>query len=384
MARDKKSAGRKKRRKKIFYLVTKPAWGGAQRYVYDLAASIPKNEFDVSVITGEKGVLKEKLSGAKINSISVPSLSREISPLKDFESFKALMKIFKEENPDIVHANSSKAGAMGAFAARISGIKNIIFTVHGLTTNEERNIISKIFIAVSYWIGFLSSHKIIAVSKSVENSVRRFPFISGKTTLIHNGIEMPKFFEKEEARRKILGKSAARETVIGTIAELHPNKGISYLVSAFPEILKREKDARLVIIGEGEEKESLKRLIKKKGLQDKVTLAGHIDGAARYLKAFDIFVLPSITEALGYVLLEAGAAGLPVAASDVGGIPEIIDGGKTGVLIPPKTPLAIAAGVLLLTHDKEFAGNVSKKLREKVEKEFTLSEMLRKTYALYY
>ncbi len=383
MAKGKKRISNSDGRKKIFYLITKSAWGGAQRYLYDLATSLPKNEFKTSVIAGEKGALSEKLRKADISVISVPSLGREISLVKDFESFKSLLRIFKEKSPDVVHVNSSKAGAMGALAARIAGVKKIIFTVHGLATNEERSFISKIFITISYWVGFLSSHKIIAVSKNIRDSVYRFPFVSGKTTLIYNGIEIPIFFSKEEARKKIFGKNEVRGAVIGTIAELHPNKGVNYLISAFSEILKRKKETRLVIIGEGEELENLNRMIDKKGLSDKVTLAGHIDGAARYLKAFDVFVLPSVTEALGYVLLEAGAAGLPVVASDVGGIPEVIDGGKTGALVPPKTPLAIAAGALLLIHDKEFAGNVSKKLREKVEKEFTLAEMLRKTYTLY-
>jgi glycosyltransferase involved in cell wall biosynthesis len=127
-----------------------------------------------------------------------------------------------------------------------------------------------------------------------------------------------------------------KKTVIGTIAELHPNKGLPYLINAFTSVVMQYPQTALIIIGDGQDQPALHLLIKEKKLEQSVFLAGYMDHAAEYLKAFNIFVLPSLKEGLPYAILEAGCASLPVVATTVGGIPEIIEDMRSGVLVQPK------------------------------------------------
>src|ERR1043166_2713598 len=119
-------------KRKVLYVSRKANWGGAKRYVFDLATSLPKDEFDVAVAYGQPGRLAEELQKAGIKTHPILSLQRDVSLGVDIKSFFELYRLFKKERPDVVHLNSSKAGGVGALAARLAGIKNIIFTVHGL------------------------------------------------------------------------------------------------------------------------------------------------------------------------------------------------------------------------------------------------------------
>jgi len=168
------------RKQKILYVITKSNWGGAQRYVFDLATSLDKNLFDVVVVCGGNGLLKEKLQSENIKVVSLKTLERDINIKKELLSAKELYKIFKTEKPDIVHLNSSKAGAIGAFVARIVGIKKIIFTAHSWAFNENRSFYSKIIIEFIHWLTVFLSHKTIAVSESVKKQISHLPFIKTK------------------------------------------------------------------------------------------------------------------------------------------------------------------------------------------------------------
>src|SRR3989338_2906495 len=130
------------RKRKILYVITKGSWGGAQRYVFDLATSLSKNEFDVEVAVGEGSFLKERLTAHGIRVVSVPALQRDVSFVKEIHSFLFLYKIFRTfPRPDIVHLNSSKAGALGALAARIAGVPRTVFTAHAfLESGEEKGL----------------------------------------------------------------------------------------------------------------------------------------------------------------------------------------------------------------------------------------------------
>src|SRR3989338_9863030 len=127
------------RKRKILYVITKGNWGGSQRYLFDMATSLPKNKFDVKVAIGEGGLLKERLLENGIKVISIPALQRDISVMKEIRSFVSLYKIFRTSpRPDVVHLNSSKASALGALAARIAGVPRIVFTAHGWPFKEDR------------------------------------------------------------------------------------------------------------------------------------------------------------------------------------------------------------------------------------------------------
>src|SRR3989344_3250000 len=330
-------------RKKVLLVITKSNFGGAQRYVYDFATSLPKENFEVVVAFGQGGELQERLKKADVRTIYLETLQRDVSVIKDFDVFFELIKIFRTERPDVVHLNSSKIGGTGSVAARVCDIPKIIFTAHAWAFNEKRNFISRIIIAILQWITVLLCHKTITVSESLAKQILIFPFISkSKIKVVYNGLDNIDFENRDQSRHKHSSKQAEKRDLmlnhsvwIGTISELHKNKGVDIALSAFAKIAKKYDQIIYVVIGEGEEREKLTRQISELGLSDRAFLVGFVPEAKRYLKAFDIFTLTSRTEALPYVILEAGLAGLPIVASAAGGIPEIINSEETGLLIAP-------------------------------------------------
>jgi len=131
------------KRTKIFYLITKGNFGGAQRYVYELASSLPTSDYEVSVILGEGETLAKKLAEKNIRTIRLPELGRDINLGGDWSVFWSLYRIFRRERPDIIHLNSSKIGGLGSLAGRLAGVKKIIFTGHGWPFNEKRPWLQK-------------------------------------------------------------------------------------------------------------------------------------------------------------------------------------------------------------------------------------------------
>lgn len=366
-------------RKKIAFLVTKSNFGGAQRYVYDVATSLPTDTYDVVVIGGAGGILTEKLKEKGVRSQLLPSMKRDINIWLDFVSFWNIFKIIKRERPDIIHLNSPKAAGFGAFCGKLLGVKKIIYTVHGFAFNEDRNALEKFLIKLFSWFTILLSHHAIFLSDKEMNSVSRWPFIKKKLFVIPLGIKDIAFLSKEDARA-ILSKSVGLtlsedDFIIGTIAELHPNKGLSYAVEA----LSTMTNLRYIIIGDGQEKVALEKQIKDLGCTN-IHLAGRIESAANLLKGFDAFLLPSIKEGLPYVLLEAGFSGIPVIATRVGGIPELIQHDESGILIEPKHPDDITNAVSRLRTNVTELG---KNLESHVKNGYSLQIMLKKLTDLY-
>ncbi len=374
--------------KKVLFVITKSNWGGAQRYVFDLATRLPKEEFEAVVAfggTGEKGAevgaLAQKLQEANIRSIVVSSFVRNFSLAQDFSAVPELVKIFKTEKPDIVHLNSSKAGGVGALAARLAGVKNIIFTSHGLPWDEDRNIVAKAFILALSWATFLLCHRVIAISEDNAKRARRLLGCANKVTLIHNGIAPIVFLAREAARQTL--NLPQEKIVIGAVGELTWNKGYHTLVRA-AGILKREgKEFLLSIIGEGEERLFIETLIAEEDIADRVVLHGFVPEAATYLKAFDIFSLSSIKEGLPYVLLEAAQAHLPVVGSRISGIQDIAQEWVSGLLFEPKNEHALAVALRSLIDDAPLRERLSQALFERSQKEFSLEAMVENTAQLY-
>jgi len=372
-------------KKKIIFAITKSFWGGAQRYVYDLAVNLPKDLYDVMVITGGNGPLVDKLQISGIRTINLSYLGRDVAFFSDIKTFLFLFQFFHNEKPDIVHLNSSKMGGIGAIAGKLAGVKKIIFTCHGWAFNEDRPWLAKKAIKLMTWLSLLFQDKIIAVSKAVINDISGLPLVSKKFFLIHNGVKAQPGLEKGAARdflAKKLNLKISSDTVwIGTVSELTKNKGIEYAIKALVPI--RRLPFIFIIIGEGELKEKLKDQISNLKIEDKVFLAGYLEEAKKYLAAFDIFTLTSITEAFPYVLLEAGNAGISVLASDVGGIKEIITDKKNGILVKTKDIGDISKNLTRLIEDKEEKKKLGRDLKETIASEFSFEKMLEKTFNLY-
>lgn len=365
---------------KILYGITKSSWGGAQRYVFDMALAAKNEGHEVAVLCGGEGSLVEKLSEAGIRVIPIPYLGRDIAFLDEIKSFVDIFRVLRREKPDVFHINSSKMGGLGGVAARIADIRKIIFTTHGWAFNENRHWAQKMIIEELAWITILLSHKTICVSERVKFDVDSKPFIRGKLIVIHNGIEEFPLFSAVEARQELLPNLPAGHIVIGTLSELHHTKGIDMAIRA---INKLGDNIHFAVAGAGEKEEELKDLAHTLGIKERIHFLDYVDNARSYLKAFDIFTLTSRTEGLPYVLLEAGVAKLPVVATKVGGIPEVIKDEDTGLLVESERIPALTDALSKLTEDKTLRETLGNNLHEFVRESFSKDKMVRKTLTLY-
>src|SRR3989344_5707607 len=154
--------------KKLLFLITKATWGGAQRYVFDLATHLPSDQFDVTVAYGQGGKLQKMLGEKNIETYHIAALGRDIALFSDIASFFQIFRLLRQARPDVLHVNSSKAAALGALAARLVGVRRIIFTAHGWPFKEARNVIAAALIYLVSWFTAFLSHTTIVVSKTDE------------------------------------------------------------------------------------------------------------------------------------------------------------------------------------------------------------------------
>ncbi len=372
-------------RTKIIFVVTKGVWGGAQKYVFDLATNLPREQYDVAVLHGEGEVLPEKLKVSGIPTDRIEGLGRDVDFFKDIDTFLTLLRIFRKNKPDIVHLNSSKIGGLGALAGRLTGVKKIVFTVHGFAFNEHRSWFQKKIILFLSWLSIIFSTHVIFISEMEMKQAVKWPGIAKKATLIYNGIQTPEFLPREEAQRelaRILNQPPemwTNVTVIGSIGELTKNKGYEYALPAVQNI----PDSIYVIIGTGYDKQQLEITSLTKDAKEKIFFTGFVPNASRFLLAFDIFLLPSLKEGLPYVLLEAGLASCAVVATRVGGIPEIIAHNTNGILVNPKSTGEIGNTLATLIHNPDLRKTLGVNLEQTIQSKFSLETMVQKTAELY-
>lgn len=369
-----------KRGFRILIGITKSNFGGAQRYVFDLAHSLKEKGHNVQVLCGGGGGLIQKLQQENIPVITHESLTRDISFLEDIKAFAFILDTLYIERPHIFHVNSSKMGILGALAGRVMGTPRIIFTAHGWAFNESRPHYQKLIIKLIYWITILLSHHTICVSEKTRADISSLPFIKKKLSVIHNGIKTFPLLSQKEARKKL--DNINSPFVAGTIAELHPIKGLDVLLEAWAEFT-HQQTGHLVLVGEGSERDSLENKVASLGISSFVSFAGFKEDARALLQGFDVFVLPSRSEGLPYALLEAGQAGLPVVATNVGGISEVIENNASGLLVPSENKKALCEALLSLAKDKPQRITFGTALKEKIERTFSLEKMVHDTLKIY-
>jgi len=361
-------------KKKIIIGITKGTWGGAQRYVYDWTVSLPKEEFEIKVVFGQKGRLVHELQKVGIQTSELPALGRNVSFGADLKSFFELFSLFRKEKPDIVHLNSSKMGGLGSVAARFAGVHKIIFTAHGWPFWEKRNPLSRMAIWFFSWLTALFSHTIIVISNYDLRVACRMPLVNKKTICIYNGIYPIEFLPRESQKNSVR---------VLTNGELVDNKNLFIGIDAVAKARAIGVPIIYSIIGDGELRKSLGEYINRKKYNEFISLLGFIPEGSRFYKNYDIFFLPSKKEGLPYVLLEAGLAELPVITSNVGGIPEIVEHEKSGLLYSPYDVDGFAKALQKLATSTSERFRLGKKLKEKVENDFSFTQMFKKTIALY-
>jgi len=373
-------------RKKVLFLITKSNWGGAQRYVYDLATNLDREKFEPVVALGGNGILADMLENAGIRVINIESLGRNISLKKEWAFACELWQILRVESPDVFHVNSSKAGGVGTLLGRLLRAPNVIFTAHGWAFNEDRPLWQKLITKFLHWITVLLSHRTIAVSSAIVKEMN-WPGALRKMKIVNPGRTIGPMYQKIEAREKIMDffprlLPYQSDPWLVCVAELHPIKRHHILIEAISELVKNYPTLRLILIGDGELKSVIEKQIANADLTENIFVLGNITEAARFLKAFDMFALASKSESYGYVLHEAGLAELPVVATNVGGIPDIIINNQSGLLVPPDDISAIYEAIKKLIDNPDLAKSLANNLLEKMSAR-TIEKMIRVTEDLY-
>lgn len=372
----------------VLYVITKSNWGGAQKYVYD-CATYTNNRRSIAIALGGNGILKERLIDAGITVFPIEAFQRDISLGKEFAAAWQLFTLFRATRPSIVHLNSSKAGGLGALVAHIAGVPKVIFTSHGLPFQDDRPRWQQIIIAFLTWLTLMLCDKVIFVSAANHRIASKMPLISNRPELIRLGIAPVKTLARLTARKKLEEKTGMPHPTrgmlwLGTIAELHPNKGLSYLIEGLRELRAIHGNFVYIIIGnDGGLREKLEAQIVDAGLTAHVFLTGTLPDAATYLSAFDIFTLTSMKEGLPTVVLEAGMANLPFVGSAIPGIQEIVTDMESGVIVQPRRPKEISGAIALLIEDKDRREAYAKALHERVVRDFSIDRMLAETDRLY-
>ncbi len=373
-------------KKKVLFLITKSNWGGAQRYVYDLATNLDRTKFEPVVALGGSGPLATMLENAHIKVVYLAKMKNSTGLKQARMMIAELKRVIKSENPDIFHLNSSVAGLVGALAGRLSRVPTLIFTAHGWAFNEDRPLKQRLVIKALHWLTVLLCDRTIAVSNALVTQMN-WPGAHTKMKVINPGRTIGAMYDKREAREKIIDfcpplSKSNNDYWLLCLAELHPIKRHHILLSAFASRAKSNPNNRLVLIGEGEERNAIELQIKNLGLTSQVFLLGNIIEAARFLKAFDAFVLVSKSESYGYVLHEAGLAGVPIIATNVGGIPDIIKNGEDGLLIKPDNVTILTQALAEIQTNPQRAQTRATNLRQKLNTR-TVAKMTRQTESLY-
>lgn len=384
--------------KKVLYIVTQPEFGGAQRYVFELANNFKEN-LKIIVATGNDlspNSLLERCEKENIETYKFKHLFREINILEDLKALKEILEYIKKEKPDIVHLNSTKAGILGTLACYLSHFwikqPKTIYTVHGWAFLEPISNSKRLFYLWAEKISAKFRDCLIVLSeKEKDITLEKRLSHPSKINVIPHGIDYNSmsFFIKEKARN-ILSEHIKfnledGDLIIGTVANLYPTKGLEFLIKAAKDIPKNYNNRRIIfiVIGEGSERKRLETLIKHYGLENSFFLAGSIPEAYKIFWALDIFVLPSVKEGLPYVILESMFAGLPIVATRVGGIPEVLEHGVSGILIQSQNPDTLKNAILELVANPKKRQLLGEQAKEKAILNYTLDKCLFQTINLY-
>ncbi len=356
----------------ILLLTTHLNSGGITSYLLTLCRQLVRQD-NRAWIVSSGGNREEEFVKAKAEVLTIPIRTKsELSPQIYF-ALPKLAGLIRRERIDVIHAQTRVTQVMGTLLSRMTGVK-CVSTCHGFFKPRWSRRL------------FPCWGRVIAISPAVqEHLLNDFKVKENHVTLIPNGIDVADFPLCDEQSRRARRKEfqLAEGPVIGIIARLSDVKGHSVLIEAMPRILEKFPTARLFIAGVGKMGADLKQRVADRRLTAQVIFAPVVDRAADLLPLFDVFVMPSLQEGLGLSVMEAQAAGLPVVASRVGGIPSLIEHGKTGFLVDPQHSLALAELVIRLLKDPEEARMMGRRAREFIEKNFSAADMAAKTIEVY-
>lgn len=364
---------------RVLQVISDTNIGGAGRYLLTLLENHDRSRLRMQVLCPPGSLLIERCRGLGVEVFTSPHLSgdRSFSCKNLVPLLLDIRRLIKEQQIDLMHTHASFAGRL---AARLVGVP-AVFTRHRLDWEAPKKGIKKKAFTL---INNLTSSRVIAVSEAVRESLIAEGMPRERIALIYNGIDVERF-RQEAARsdaRASLGLGSA--PVVGTVGRLEAEKGHRCFLEAAARIKKEYPDAVFLVVGDGSLAGDLKEQARNLGLEERVVFTGFREDVPQLMAAMDVLVVPSLTEAFGFSLVEGMCLGRPCVASSVGGIKEIAEDGRTALLAAPGDAGETAEKVLYLLRNKSAASEMGERAALEVERRFSARVMTDSITVLYY
>lgn len=369
------------RRIRILQLITSLA-GGAGLNAYHLARHLDPQLCEVDLAFGPGYPLDDQVIVDGIPH-HILRWSRHLNPIAVFLGTLDVIRLLRKKQYDIVHVHCSLAGFVGRVVAHWLGVKKVMFTVHAFASRPNQSFWKQsMLLNIERALDRYTDHYCVSTKIFKNELIRKKIASSQVISMIPLGIEIkPTQLSRAEARAR-LGLNTDSPMII-CAGRFETQKGFRYLIEALSIVLREVPDTVLVLLGEGPLRTEYEQLASSLGIRESVHFAGWRTDAPELLPAADVFSLPSLWEAFGYVLLEAMAAGVPIAASNVDGIPEVLDQGRLGELHAPQDAPALALVLIRLLTRPDHRASLSKAGLEHVSAHHSLEAMTREYTRLY-
>ena len=369
-------------KKKILFIITYLELGGAQKQLLSLIENLDRDKYSLYLCAGDDGCLKSKFKAvAFLKVYFVPELVRRISPLNDLIVFLKLYFFIRKNGFDIVHTHSPKASILGRWAAYLAGVRSIIYTAHGWPFHDQLNqLLAKLYFFLEKVTALITKRIIVVSASDLRKALKNRVSLADRFVLIHYGIDI-QWAENIFLKRKT---SPPADNLIVNISCLKPQKGLRYFLDAVETILRKRGDARFSLIGDGPLYENIKQEIEERKLEKEVVLEGWKDNIAESLSSASVMVIASLWEGLPLAVIEAVISGVPVVATDTGGVLDIIKDKNNGIILHRKDAQSIADAIISIMdnykswHKKVIAAREHLDLAYWSDKRMT--ELTEKTY----
>lgn len=372
------------RKHNIIYMIDGLGMGGAERLMIPILRNLDRNYFEPRVCVFQ--VRDGNPVADDLRSLGVPVDLFNVDYLRDITALPRLIKYLKKHRADLVHTQLEFANTLGNIAAKLLRLPSVC-TIHTLPS-QDMSVKSKAHQDVEMAVLRFFCDQVISVSEEARQYHLSFSKATPQSvSTIYNGIELAHFADIDRAReRQILldqFQVPNDAKAITTVAVLREPKGIQFMIQAMPAILEVHPDTYYFIAGDGAHKDALVEEVEKMGVGQRVIFAGMRKDVPQILSACDLFVLPTLTEALPTVLAEAMAAGLPIVASAVGGVPEMVSDGENGILVSPANPAELSSACIGLLSDAEKCAALAENGLRIVHEKFNIQTQVEKLKNLY-
>lgn len=346
--------------RRIVHVITKLDVGGAQETAVRCCAGLRARGHDVTLVSGwhggGAGPMAARARAEGVDVVELPSLVRPIRPWSDAVALVGLVRLLRRLRPEVVHSHSSKAGVLARLAARVAGVPVVCHTVHGWSFRDEQpRVLRAAVVALERLLASITTATVVVTSADLDLAVRHRIGRPARFSLIRSGVRLDAFREGDrEQARSTLG--VGEEPLVGAVQRLAAPKDARTLLEAVAKARTEVVGLRLVVVGDGPERRQVEQLVADLGLEGSVHLVGTREDVAALVAGFDVAVLSSRSEGLPRVIVEYMAAGVPVVASDVGGVGEVVRPGETGWLVPAGDAGALAAAMVEALRDPDDRG----------------------------